>query len=184
MKFARVPTVPGAVVELFATQPVFHPDVMATIYSVPDTTQLGWIYNGTQFSAPPVVGPTLLEAQNSKIRDVEIIFLRKSAEGFLFETNWYSLTTYGKQRVERVRLKGNSTVLTTSGIRVNLATTKTDAWLAAGDAAQAALYNVADGHVANIKALSTVAAVQSYDHTTGWPAGNPGTPGWPPPALI
>lgn len=53
--FARIKD--GIVVELFATLPVFTPELMATIRACTSDVAAGYTFDGTNFAAPPPPPP-------------------------------------------------------------------------------------------------------------------------------
>lgn len=58
-RFARIPTIPGEVVEVFSGTKLFpmHPDLIGSWYVVPEEVQEFWTYDGFKYS-PPVKLPS------------------------------------------------------------------------------------------------------------------------------
>lgn len=51
MKYVRVQD--GIVHECFDEKPIFHEDLMKTIFEAPDEVRNHWLYDGSKFSPPP-----------------------------------------------------------------------------------------------------------------------------------
>jgi hypothetical protein len=79
--FARVPTVPGTVLEIYTGSSLFamHPDIAATWHVAPNGTQVGDHYDGTNFTSGAV---TLSQAKANKIVELTNTYKADLINGF------------------------------------------------------------------------------------------------------
>lgn len=84
MKWARIDSQSAVVVELFDSEPVLHPSLMAEIAEVPDETELGMVQqaDGTYAFPPAPVAPPV------PIHPVEVLAGLLISKGVITAQDW------------------------------------------------------------------------------------------------
>lgn len=173
VSFARI-NGGGIVVELFATLPVFTPELMATIRPCDDAVAPGWTFDGQTFAAPP--GPTLAEAKRARRAEVSALYESKLAAGMAYQGKTLQIDEDSQLRIIGAAAKaGLVGGAPSAGWRMadntflKLADGPAMIQLAAAVSAKVeSLRVIMWGHKDAIEALGDVASVAAYDITAGW----------------
>lgn len=166
----------GTVVFLMGADPstVFAPDTAAEFVACPDDVQVGWLWDGEDFSAPPAL--PLIDRQNAAWERIKHERDRRKYLGVKVGAHWFH--SDDPSRIQQIALAMMGAAcppglqwktLTTAPtpVFVEMTPALAQGIFTATAASDAAIFAAAEVHRVAMEASATP---ESYDCTGGWPA--------------